>query len=115
LGYDQNFCFDLWPNLELRPVPAPAWRAHIWYHVQFTVSACGVCFFCRRDHANSSYQSMYGINKYRVTEKRCVLLMTSSSIHQALRSTRMAFVNFSLRPDTRVCGRNSGQCSASYN
>jgi hypothetical protein len=25
--------------------------------------------FCRRDHANSSYQSMYSINKYRVTEK----------------------------------------------
>jgi hypothetical protein len=44
LGYDQNFCFDLWPNLELQPAPAPAWRAHIRSHVQFTASACGVCF-----------------------------------------------------------------------
>jgi hypothetical protein len=44
LGYDQNFCFDLRPNLELRPAPAPAWRAHIRYHVQFTASARGVWF-----------------------------------------------------------------------
>jgi hypothetical protein len=48
-GYDQlglrpKFCFDLRPNLELRSAPAPAWRAHIRYHVQFTVSARGVCF-----------------------------------------------------------------------
>jgi hypothetical protein len=28
--------------------------------------------------------------------------------------TRMAFVSFSLSPDTRVCGRNSGQCIALY-
>jgi hypothetical protein len=44
MGYDQNFCFDLRPNLELQPAPAPAWRAHIRYHVQFTASARGVCF-----------------------------------------------------------------------
>jgi hypothetical protein len=44
LGYDQNFCFDLQPNLELRPTPAPAWWAYIRYHVQFTASARGVCF-----------------------------------------------------------------------
>jgi hypothetical protein len=30
-------------------------------------------------------------------------------------TTRMAFVSFSLSPDTRVCGRNSGQCIALYN
>jgi hypothetical protein len=30
-------------------------------------------------------------------------------------TTRKAFVSFSLSPDTRVCGRNSGQCSALYN
>jgi hypothetical protein len=34
--------------------------------------------FCRRDHANSSYESMYNINKYRVTEKGCVSLMARS-------------------------------------
>jgi hypothetical protein len=87
LGYDQNFCFDLRPNLELRP--APAWRAHIRYHVQFTASFTastrGVCLFCRRDHADSSYQSLYSINKYRVTEKGCVSLTERSSINQALR------------------------------
>jgi hypothetical protein len=41
--------------------------------------------FCRHDHANSSYQSMYNINKYRVTEKGCVSLTARSSINQALR------------------------------
>jgi hypothetical protein len=41
--------------------------------------------FCRRDHANSSYQSMYSINIYRVTEKGCVSLTARSSINQALR------------------------------
>jgi hypothetical protein len=30
-------------------------------------------------------------------------------------TTLMAFVSFSLNPDTRVCGRNSGQCIALYN
>jgi hypothetical protein len=35
--------------------------------------------------------------------------------HKSGLTTRMAFVSFSLRPDTRVCGRNSGQCSALYN
>jgi hypothetical protein len=59
--------------------------------------------FCRRDHANSSYQSMYSINKYRVTGKGCVSLTARSSINQAL------------RPAWRVCGRNSGQCNALYN
>jgi hypothetical protein len=29
-------------------------------------------------------------------------------------TTRMAFVSFSLSPDTRVCGPNSGQCIALY-
>jgi hypothetical protein len=29
-------------------------------------------------------------------------------------TTRMAFVSFILSPDTRVCGRNSGQCIALY-
>jgi hypothetical protein len=38
LTYDQHFCFDL------RPVPAPAWRAHIRYHMQFTASTRWVCF-----------------------------------------------------------------------
>jgi hypothetical protein len=41
--------------------------------------------FCRRDHANFSYQSMYSINKYRVTEKGCVSLTARSSINQTLR------------------------------
>jgi hypothetical protein len=41
--------------------------------------------FCRRDHANSSYQSTYSINKYRVTEKGCLSLTARSSINQALR------------------------------
>jgi hypothetical protein len=40
---------------------------------------------CRCDYANSSYQSMYSINKYQVTEKGCVSLMARSSINQALR------------------------------
>jgi hypothetical protein len=44
LTYDQSFCFDLRPNVELRPAPAPAWRAHIRYHVHFTASARSVCF-----------------------------------------------------------------------
>jgi hypothetical protein len=44
LGYDQNFCFDLRPYLELRTAPAPAWQAHIRSHLQFTASARGVCF-----------------------------------------------------------------------
>jgi hypothetical protein len=41
--------------------------------------------FCRRDHANSSYHSMYSINKYRVAQKGCVSLTARSSINQALR------------------------------
>jgi hypothetical protein len=40
---------------------------------------------CRRDHANSSYQSMCSTNKYRVTEKGCVSLTARSSINQAVR------------------------------
>jgi hypothetical protein len=40
--------------------------------------------FCRRDNANSAYQSMYSVNKYRVTEKGCVSLTARSSINQAL-------------------------------
>jgi hypothetical protein len=47
----------------------------------------GFALFCRRNHANSSYQSMYSINKYRVTEKGCVSLTARSSINQALRPT----------------------------
>jgi hypothetical protein len=43
--------------------------------------------FCRRDHINSSYQSMYSINKYRVTEKGYVSLTARSGINQALRPT----------------------------
>jgi hypothetical protein len=39
--------------------------------------------FCMRGHANSSYQSMYSIIKYRVTEKGCVSLTARSSINQA--------------------------------
>jgi hypothetical protein len=73
LGYDQNFCFDLRPNLKLRP--APAWRAHIRYHVQFTASARGVYFVLQ------ARKCMYSINKYRVTEKGCVSLMARSSIN----------------------------------
>jgi hypothetical protein len=30
-------------------------------------------------------------------------------------TTHMAFVSFSLSPDMRVCGHNSGQCIALYN
>jgi hypothetical protein len=41
--------------------------------------------FSRRDNANSSYQNMYSINKYIVTEKGCVSLTARSSINQALR------------------------------
>jgi hypothetical protein len=41
--------------------------------------------FCRREHANSSYQSMYGVNKYGVTENGCVSLTARSRINQALR------------------------------
>jgi hypothetical protein len=35
-------------------------------------------------------------------------------VKATLVTTRMAFVSFSLSPDTRVCGRNSGQYVALY-
>jgi hypothetical protein len=45
LGYDQNFCFDLRPNLELRHAPAPAWRAHpVSRAVHCERSRCLLCF-----------------------------------------------------------------------
>jgi hypothetical protein len=42
-------------------------------------------------------------------------VMTRMSVKATWVMTRMAFVSISLSPDTRVCGRNSGQCIALYN
>jgi hypothetical protein len=49
---------------------APAWRAHIWYHVQFTASARGVCCVLQARPCQFLL-SKYSINKYLVTEEGC--------------------------------------------
>jgi hypothetical protein len=77
LTYDQILSYD--PRQHQR-------GEHISYITCSSLRALAVfALFCMRDHANSSYQSMYSINKYRVAEKRCVSLTARSSINQALR------------------------------
>jgi hypothetical protein len=69
--------------------PAPARGEHISDLTCSSLRALAAfALFCRRDHANSSYHSMYSINKYRVTEKGCVSLTARSGINQALRPAR---------------------------
>jgi hypothetical protein len=85
LGYDQNFVLTHDQISSYDPRQRQRGQ-HISGITCSSVRALAVfALFCRRDHANSSYQSMYSINKYRVTEKGCVLLTARSSINQALR------------------------------
>jgi hypothetical protein len=61
LTYDQISSYD--PRQRQR-------GEHIFDIKRSSLRALAVfALFCRRDHGNSSYQSMYSINKYRVTEK----------------------------------------------
>jgi hypothetical protein len=62
----------------------------------------------------SSYNQL-DIRTTWVTTKILVLTYDQILSYDPHAGQGTAFVSFSLSPDTRVCGRNSGQCIALYN